>query len=199
MRESVGSLPSQNRDSWGLWEPPELGAGGSLAPCAGGRGAHPAVHRSVVVAVFPLRGLEGPSPPRPPLEGLGVNKADGRGLWRSLHGLASPLSSVSHLCGQASQGHCGQGQAPRVPLRFLYTDLCPAALSVGCYLLPQGRNPLSPGTRPCLGGSQRCDFSTHALGFPRCRQSLSGAMQNPLGENGEGPPPSAVPARWLLL
>lgn len=50
-----------------------------------------------------------------PVEGLGVNKADGRGLWRSLHGLASPLSSVSHLCGQASQGHCGQGQHPEPP------------------------------------------------------------------------------------
>lgn len=134
------------------------------------------------------------------VEGLGVNKADGRGLWWSLHGLASPLSSVSHLCGQASQGYCGQGQAPRVPLMSLCTDLSPAALSVGCYVLPQGRNPLSPGTRPCLGGSQRCDFSsTHALGFPQCRQCLSGAMQNPLGEKGEGPPPSAVQARWLLL
>lgn len=90
-----------------------------------------------------------------PVEGLGVNKADGRGLWRSLHGLASLLSSVSHLCGQASQGHCGQGQVPRVPLMSLCSDLSPAALSVGCYLLPQGRNPLSPGTRPCLGGSQQ--------------------------------------------
>lgn len=83
-----------------------------------------------------------------PAKGLGVNKADGRGLWWSLHGLASLLSSVSHLCGQGSQGHCGQGQAPRVPLMSLCTDLSPAVLSVGCYLLPPGRNPLFPGTPP---------------------------------------------------
>lgn len=72
-----------------------------------------------------------------PVEGLGVNKADGRGLWRSLHGLASPLSSVSHLCGQASQGHRGQGQAPRVPLMSLCTSLCaqpPSAWVVIFYL-----------------------------------------------------------------
>lgn len=124
-----------------------------------------------------------------PSEGLGVNKADGRGLWRSLHGLASLLSSVGHLCGQASQGHCGQGQAPRVPLMSLCTGLSPAALSVGCYLLPQGRNPLSPGTRPCLGGSQRCgSSSTHALGFSSVQTKPVWSYAKPSGQERGGLP-----------
>lgn len=38
------------------------------------------------------------------LGGGGVNKADGKGRSLSLHGLASLLSSVRRLCGQASEG-----------------------------------------------------------------------------------------------
>lgn len=125
-----------------------------------------------------------------PAEGLGVNKADGRGLWRSLHGLASLLSSVGHLCGQASQGHCGQGQAPRVPLTSLCSDLSPAALSVGCYLFylkgetlfPQAHAPVWVALSGVIPPPRT------PWGFPQCRQSLSGAMQNPLGEKGGGSP-----------
>lgn len=131
-----------------------------------------------------------------PVEGLGVNKADGRGLWRSLHSLASPLSSVSHLCGQVSRGTVGRARHPEFP-RCPLAPICaqpPSAWVVTFYLrgetlFPQAHGPVwvalsgvispppTPGVFPCADK----------------------AMQNPLGEKGEGPPPSAVPARWLLL
>lgn len=63
------------------------------------------MHRSLVVAVFPFPSL-GVCGPQPATlwGGVAVNKEDGRGLSLSLNGLASLLSSVRRLCGQASKG-----------------------------------------------------------------------------------------------
>lgn len=137
------------------------GGGGHLTLCPRGqwcgRETRPAVHHSVVVAVFPLPGLVDALPsashPAAGRWGGGVNKADGRGCSLSLHSLASLLSSVRRLCDQASEGALWGRPAPLIPLMPLCSSLSPAILSMGCYFLPQGRKPHSPGKPLFLGGS----------------------------------------------
>lgn len=111
--------------------------GGHLAPCPWGQscggGAHPAVHRSVVVAVFPLPCLGVRCPPAgcPVERGLGVNKADSGEGSLSLHGLASLLSSVRRLCGQVSEGAPQGGPGAPRPLVPLCMRLSLAFISMG--------------------------------------------------------------------
>lgn len=151
MRESVGSLPSQTWDSWGLLEPPVPGAGGSLALCAGGRG------RPSCCASFCCRCcFSSPwpggfiTPAATPWRGWGSIKwmagdSGGPCMAWPLHCLLSVICVA-----RRARGTVGRARHPESPPMSLCTDLCaqpPSAWVVIFYLkgeslFPQAHAPV---------------------------------------------------------
>lgn len=112
----------------------------------------------------------------------------------SLCGLASLLSSVRRLCDQAREW------APTGRARHLIPPPILPFLSMGCHLLPQGKNPLSLGN-PHLGssaaGEQHRGFCMAAPEAALLQKNLSWSYAKPSRDLGEGEGPHLQGARLM--